>query len=503
MLSQRLMLLFAGSALKVPVHIVLLLVVARLLGPERLGQIVYLQAVVAMLTIASDLSLGHTHVKRVSEGKDLGSCLRTYGFLKSVLGGITMLGLGGFFFLHQSGTLQIVEAPLLPIFVALAAAVFFNQFFNQLFLATFQAHQRVATMAMVETITLVIFAVSGIAVLLATNDLFFYSLTFLLREVVLFCLLVPLFIRAFGKDVWRALHERSTLVGSYLRYTSPQSFLVPLGLLNLHVDKLIVKALTSVYEVGLYAAAQRLSIIEHLSKVFASVFFPELSRDFGEGDMAAFSRKVLRAERFLWFVASCVCLPLFVFPQEAIVLTVGVQYAGAELLLPLFLVYSLLSIVTTPYRTVLYASEKNTLNTLTAVGGLVVFVGLSIWLVPQSLFGIQGLGLGAVGIILAQLIKTGLIFLFYKFLSWKFFSIRFSVGWVGYLGIFAGFAMLGTEFTSLSIITRFVLGVSVFGVVVWVLRLVTHEDLKNLRTAFRSKRLYASIREEFSPTETA
>ena len=65
-----------------------LIVLAKLWGdfaPEALGIIGFAVAFIALFSIVADLGFGPAHVKRVSEGRDLGTCIGTFAAIKLVL----------------------------------------------------------------------------------------------------------------------------------------------------------------------------------------------------------------------------------------------------------------------------------------------------------------------------------------------------------------------------------------------------------------------------------
>ena len=68
-----------------------LVILAKFWGsfaPEALGIIGFAMAFLALFNIVADLGFSRAHVKRVSEGKDLGTCIGTYAAVKLVLTGL-------------------------------------------------------------------------------------------------------------------------------------------------------------------------------------------------------------------------------------------------------------------------------------------------------------------------------------------------------------------------------------------------------------------------------
>ena len=52
--------------------------ISRDMGPEAYGIIGFAMGFVGLFTILTDLGFNSAHIKRVSEGKDMGTCIGTY-----------------------------------------------------------------------------------------------------------------------------------------------------------------------------------------------------------------------------------------------------------------------------------------------------------------------------------------------------------------------------------------------------------------------------------------
>ena len=68
-----------------------LVVLVKLWGgfaPEALGIIGFAMAFLALFNIIADLGFSRAHIKRISEGKDLGTCIGTYVAIKIFLIGL-------------------------------------------------------------------------------------------------------------------------------------------------------------------------------------------------------------------------------------------------------------------------------------------------------------------------------------------------------------------------------------------------------------------------------
>ena len=68
-----------------------IVVLAKLWGgfaPEALGSLGFAMSLLALFNIIANLGFNHAHTKRVSEGKDLGTCIGTFAAIKILLTGL-------------------------------------------------------------------------------------------------------------------------------------------------------------------------------------------------------------------------------------------------------------------------------------------------------------------------------------------------------------------------------------------------------------------------------
>ena len=85
MLAQRFSFAVIVRLLMQALGFVSLFFVARLMGAEALGLVAFATSYIALFQNFSDLGYGTAHIKRVSEGKDLGICNGTYFTVKIIL----------------------------------------------------------------------------------------------------------------------------------------------------------------------------------------------------------------------------------------------------------------------------------------------------------------------------------------------------------------------------------------------------------------------------------
>ncbi|MCG2825780.1 MAG: oligosaccharide flippase family protein, partial [Thermoplasmatales archaeon] len=147
MIARKSMLIVLTQGINAVIGLVGLFILAKLWGsfaPTALGIVAFAMSFLGLFAFISDLGFGGAHIKRVSEGKDLGKCIGTYVVVKLILT-TTMVAvvLGGIFvwktLLHQGFYDATTES---VIYVMLLYCILTA--FVQIPLATFGGRQEIA-----------------------------------------------------------------------------------------------------------------------------------------------------------------------------------------------------------------------------------------------------------------------------------------------------------------------------------------------------------------------
>ena len=82
MFARKSLLVMSANILDGFLAYVALFFISRDMGPEAYGIIGFAMGFVGLFTILTDLGFNSAHIKRVSEGKDIGTCIGTFLFSK-------------------------------------------------------------------------------------------------------------------------------------------------------------------------------------------------------------------------------------------------------------------------------------------------------------------------------------------------------------------------------------------------------------------------------------
>jgi O-antigen/teichoic acid export membrane protein len=419
MIAQKVSFAFFNSLIIHILGFVSLFVVARYMGPEALGIIAFAFAYLKIFSSFSSLGFGSAHIKRVSEGKDFGKCNGTYFTAKLILTFVMAAVVIATIFItkfvqHKS---FISTEHEIVLYIVLLATVVGN--LSMMFILTFGARKETAKQnapLVLEKIVVVavkvVVAVTGLGVvLLACANL-------LGAIVALFCFLY-LFrgypIKRPDKQFFR----------SYLKFALPVMFIGILADVAHNMDKVIIQFFWDTADVGYYSAAQRISLVfTFITTASATLIFPTISNFHAKGDISAIRKLSRNAERYLSMIFAPVIAFTFVFAQAICSIILGNQFSASAPLLIVLMCVVFVNGTSIPYAQQLGGTNRVALAAKLSVVVFGIDILLNIVFVPQTLFGIELLGLGKMGAALSTLISMSIGALLFRFNAYRVSNSR-------------------------------------------------------------------------------
>jgi O-antigen/teichoic acid export membrane protein len=400
---------------------------------DLLGQLAFAMGIAGLLSITLDLGLNAAHVKRVSEGRDLGDAAASFAAVKFLMAGaFVALATAAAFVGSGLGILQ--DTPRLAVVLVAVSFAFLG--LRTVFTATFEGRGEFAksqTTVLAENLTrvalMVLFALAfaggvlgqgplagwlqgpggWLVPLLQQHSAEFLAASYAVAAVVSFIVGALLFRRGypFGR-IDRALLRDYWGFGRHV-------FLAGIvGTIYASLDKVVVTAFWDPSHTGQYFGAQRFSdLITMVPLAVYTVLFPALSAHYARGSRAEVRGAMEAAVRHV----SLAVVPLVVFalalagPLLSLVLT-GV-FSEAVPTLRLLALYALVYALMYPYAAVLQALDRPGLAARAAIVATLVNAVLNLALVPPrgAFLGLPTAGMAEVGAALATLIAVTVQFL--------------------------------------------------------------------------------------------
>lgn len=401
MISRKITLLLLANIFKDCLGYVSLFFVARYMGPYALGVIGFAMAFLGMLSFVEDLGIGTAHIKRISEGRDLGKCIGNYISLKILSNILFALVVLGFilmmkFVFNRNFETQQHE---IIIYIFLASTLIGN--FSMICTTTFSARKETAKQIfpvlfgkLVEVGLKVFVALAGLSVIMLAG-------ANLVATILIFLAFLFLFyhypIRPPSMEYFK----------SYLSFALPVAVIVFVNSFQNNLDKVMIQFFWNSEEVGFYVGGGRIAAILGFSAVaVGTLIFPTISKYHSEGNYIEIKRLSHSTERYVLMFLVPIGVLISIFPKDIIFLILGKRFFLSSEILVILAWAMIITAATIPYSNQILATGRTGLATRLSLFILGCNLLMNLFFIPRSLFGINLLGLGAVGAALATLSST-------------------------------------------------------------------------------------------------
>ncbi len=398
MLRQKTALYFVLNIISTILGVITISITARFMGPEPLGLVASILAFIALFNIFGDFGFGLAHYKRVSEGKDLAQCIGTYASVNIVLSFLITFVVLAFYLLDK----QYSDTPYIskekePLFYILLISTFLTNILKIVSI-TFAAKLEVAKEVIVGIVTKLALSIAKILVAIIGLGVVYLAGANLFSVVVAMIISLILFrkypIKLPNKEIFK----------SYLVFAIPVALM---GITDLYVnlDKVFISKFVNAKEVAYYTSAYGIvNFFYFFGHSFLNILIPTFSKMDSEGDKAGISGLTLKVERLLSIVVTPMIFYVVFFSDPIRIIVLGNEFEPSSTIMSILSINVLIVILSKPYS--IQAIGTNKVKTALFIQLLigVVNISMNLLLIPESLFGFNLLGLGAIGASIALVI---------------------------------------------------------------------------------------------------
>lgn len=393
MLARKSLLLFivnmAGSAL----GFLSTIIIARWMGAAALGTIGYLLGLLGLLAVLLDMGSGLAHLKRVSEtDQDPAPLIGAFLVIRMALAVAFLLAV-----ILLPGIKDYLGQPLFGTrdewyaYYIIAACYILNSL-SCVFLYTFEARLETAKESIPDFGGSLVSFMAKAAVAFSGSGVIALSAAYLTEPVVRLALALPLFR---GYRIRRGGYQH---LMSYVRYALPLTVNTALSMVVANINPVLIKAFWTAAEVGYYSSVLGFGVVlDRVASTVMVLFFPQASSDVARGNWEEVRRRLFVIERYVLMVLIPLGVALVFFSKEIVVVALGAEFAPAASILMCLAVNSIVTAIFQPYRTVLYAIEKQGYLVVSGIIGLVALLLVDALLVPLRLGGLALPGLSGAG----------------------------------------------------------------------------------------------------------
>ncbi|MCK5111907.1 MAG: flippase [Thermoplasmatales archaeon] len=503
MIARKSALIVATNILNGALGYVALFFITRYMSPEEYGLVAFALGFVTLFAIFGKLGYGNAHIKRVSEGKDLGTCIGTFLTIKIGLAGLMASVLIGAIFFWKVVMGQGFETSAHELAIYIMMGYWAIRLFAQSFITTFTAKKEIAkvqTTFLLETLVRVALI---IYVAIAGFGAIALAFTYVAGEIGYFLLALYFFrrlpIKKPSKDYFK----------DYSKFAFPLIIVAVCSDIMTNIDKILIQLFWSSADVGYYFAAFRLSkFINMFTLAIGMLLFPTFSMLHANNNIAGIRKLTFKSERYLSMVVFPMVFGMVLLAEPAAKILLS-GWMPAVPLLQILPFLALLAALERPYQSQFLGMNRPKLARNRVLIMVCFNVVLNIVLIPKDIqiFDLDLVGMGARGAAIATVVAYGVGLMYSRVMAWKLTGIKGNPRVLLHAG--AGGVMVAILYVLLYNLNMIVfiarwyhlLGFALFGLgiyigVLYLLREFTKEDLHFFLDVLNIKKMFRYIKEE-------
>ena len=409
-----------------------LVVLAKLWGeaaPEALGIIGFAIAFLAIFNFIADLGFSSAHVKRISEGKDLGTCIGTYAAIKVFLTGLMVIVIFTAIFIWKNvlheGFYDATTESVIIVFVVYY--VFSNL---QIATATFEGRKEIAKREITKTFEnivkvplMILVALAGVTSIgmmsvspsewpqflqplqqfLADHAVGSLAMTYVFGAISTFFIGIW-FLRKYPlkKPSWE-------LCKSYFFFALPVMLISTVSVISVNIDKIMIGYFWTSTEVGYYFTVQQiLQIFSVITPSVGVVLFPTISEYHSSKNFQEIRRTTHLAERYLSMVMIPAMVVIIIFAHPFINIMLSGAFLPAASVLIVLTFYAFIRCLMTPYISLIRGINRPGAAAKIMFVMCATNISLNYLFIPEggilSSFGINGPTGAAIATVLSALV---------------------------------------------------------------------------------------------------
>jgi O-antigen/teichoic acid export membrane protein len=383
-----------------------LVVLARMwadYAPDALGIIGYTMSFLALFNIIGDLGFSRAHVKRISEGKDLGTCIGTFAIIKLVLSGIMLTILFVSLFIWKTVFNQgFDDATTEPVIMVFAL---YYVFMNLTHIAsfTFEGKQEIAKRQIVQifeavkTPLMIMVAFAGVGVagrearvgwpeFLEPIQIFITKHALgSLAMTYAFAMITTFLVGMWLLRKYPIKKPTKEYLKSYFVFAIPIMLFSIIGIISLNIDKIMIGYYWTETEVGYYFSIQQiLQIVMVLYLAVGTVLFPTISKLDSKKNLNKINKTTLLAERYISMIMIPPIVVIIVLAHPVINIFLSSVFIPAASVLIVLSIYIFIFSLNRPYSALITGMNRPGITAKIGLLICLVNIPLNLLFIPHN-----------------------------------------------------------------------------------------------------------------------
>jgi O-antigen/teichoic acid export membrane protein len=424
MIARKSTLIMATNITDALMAYVALFFIARYMGPRDFGIIGFAMGFVGLFTFLSNLGFNTAHIKRISEGKDLGTCIGT--FLVTKLGLVSLMAvvtIGAVFFWKivlgrgfESSTHE------LAIFIILVYFIF--ERLSNIFQTTFTAETKISKTHLPKLIATITRTGAIIFVALSGFGAIELAFAYVFGHIFLFTTSLLLF------KNYPIKRPSKECFSDYTVFAIPMIIVSSSALIMANLDKVLIQMFWSAEDVGYYFASARIcGFIVLAGASIGEILFPIISNYYSKKNTRSIKEMIRLSERYISMITFPMVFGIVALAEPAIHILLSDSFNPAIPVFRILPFYALINALTIPYTSHLLGINKPKLVRNRILIMVFLNLALNIILIPKDIqsLGLTLIGLSATGAAIATVVSYTIGYIQIRIVSWKHSNIKFNV----------------------------------------------------------------------------
>ena len=420
--SRKIALLFGAENINAIIGWIALLFVARKMGAEVLGEFSYAMSLVGGFTFLAFFGFRMAHVKRISEGLDLGKCIGTFLSIRLFLISFMLFVFASFYWIWTvllEKEFYDIKTPYLLLFILIYYIIFLA---IGVVRATFSGLEQSARVAIPNIV-----GTTARSLLFICTAFLGWGVIWLAASELIGILIISIISLWYFRDYPISKPDKETF-NSYKLFAFPVAAASIFGVLKQYLDKIFIGVFWAATDVGLYFGVQRIAIfIGTMALAIEEMLLPSVSKLHSKSENKEIKSLIYDTERYV----AMVCIPIVamtvVWSSEIIEVFISREFLPATRILQLLALAALIRVVNRPWSIALRGSDRPDLTSMINIFSSVINIMLMIILVPKEIphLGLSNLpGLGGEGAALALLISELILSISLRIMCYSYLELK-------------------------------------------------------------------------------
>jgi O-antigen/teichoic acid export membrane protein len=468
---------------------------------ESFGILAFALSFTTIFAVFKKLGYESAHIKKVSEGQDLGECVGTFIFIKIILTIVYILVILGSLYIWTDVMGRGFESDehLIAIYIMIFFTIITS--FTEVMKQTFMARKEIALDQISTFLGTVMRVVATIIVAISGQGTIELVFTYIIGETTVLIVAGLFFTKIPIKK------PTIDMLKKYSKFALPVVIMSSIALIITNIDKVFIQIFWGAEEVADYFAVYKL--VTFLIIIEASVgllLFPTYSELHAKKDKKQIKELVVKGERYLSMTSFPLVFFMIALPYPIITILLDPKYETAIPIMQILPLWALLSIISRSYGPMLLGIDRPWLATILSVVRVGMNIGLNLILIPIDIkiIGMPGFGLGGTGAAIAT-VCTGIFgFIYLRAMAWHLIKLKWNPAPM-IKHFFAAVIMVAALYYISSIfdivrwyqlIIVFLVAMGIYFGILYLIREFKKEDYNFFMDTLNPKKMFVYIKEE-------